>query len=251
MSLSRFSSTRANLTGKVVVGMNTPGPDEMTIQELEGKRQIKWDDATNEEYLNRVKDKAMKAAKEIKILAELETEALRATARHDGYEEGLAQAQEELDQHVQALTAQTEDMLAKIGAFGSAIYENRRQDILSLIRLAVEKTLKVELAEQRRASLEALMQEALERIESQRQIDIRCHPADVEGLESFLASIKERNPALKYWSVKGDSSIESGGMLVEATSGKVDNTIETRWKGVEPIFEQLATQLTASDEGER
>jgi len=42
MSLSKQlpDSTEAKYTGKVVMGMNTPGPDEMTIQELEGKRQL-------------------------------------------------------------------------------------------------------------------------------------------------------------------------------------------------------------------
>ncbi|BCS87884.1 FliH/SctL family protein [Pseudodesulfovibrio sediminis] len=248
MSLSRFGTRNPNLTGKVVMGMTTPGPDEMTIQEIEGKRQIMWDDATNEEYLNRVKDKAKEAAKEIKLLAELEAEALRATAQREGYEAGLVQAQEELDQHVQALTSQTEDLLAKLGASGSSIFEARRQDIISLIRLAVEKTLKVELEEKRMASLEELMQEALDRIESQRQLDIRCHPADVEGLEAYLSTIQERTPSLQYWSVKGDASIESGGVMVEAAGGKVDNTIDTRWNGVEPIFEQLAAQITATDE---
>ncbi len=64
MSLSSQTSSGSNLTGKVVMGMSTPGPDEMSIQELEGKRQLLWDDSTNEEYLARVKEKAKEKAKE-------------------------------------------------------------------------------------------------------------------------------------------------------------------------------------------
>ena len=155
MSLSKSTPTHANLTGKVIVGMNTPGPDEMTIQELEGKRQLIWDEATNEEYLNRVKEKAKKKAKEIMLLAELEAEALRATAKLEGYEEGIAQAQAELDQHTQAMSAEVENILTHIGSQGVTIYEDRRQDIIALVRLAVEKTIKVEMDENRVASLEA------------------------------------------------------------------------------------------------
>ncbi len=75
----------------------------MSIQELEGKRHLIWDDSTNEEYLARVQQLAKEKAKEIIMLAELEAEGLRATARHEGYQEGLVQAQAELDQHTQAM----------------------------------------------------------------------------------------------------------------------------------------------------
>ena len=247
MSLSKGATTRPHLTGRVVIGMDSPGPDEMTIQELEGKRQLVWDEATNEEYLNRVKEKAMQAAKEIKLLAELEAEAMRATARHEGYAEGLAQAQEFVDQHVMDISNQAENLLSQLGSQGKTIFEERHKEILCLIKMVVNKTLKVELGEKRSASLEALMREALDRIESQRQLEIRCHPDDVPELEEFVRTIQDRNPALKYWSVKGDHTIESGGVNVEAAGGKVDNTIDTRWKCVEPIFEQLAEQITAAD----
>jgi len=247
MSLSKHTNPNHGLTGKVLVGMGTPGPDEMSIQELEGKRQLIWDSATDDEYLERVKEKAKKKAKEILLLAELEAEALCSTARLKGYEEGLAQAQEELNQHTQAMSAEVENILTQLGQQGSTIFEARRQDIISLIRLAVEKTLKVELDEKRTASLEALMLEALERIESQRQLSIRCAVEDAPDLEEFLKTIQDRNPALKYWTVKGDQSLQAGGITVEASEGKIDNSIATRWSGVEPIMEQLAAQITSND----
>ncbi len=246
MSLSKHTAT-PRMTGKVIMGMNTPGPDEMTIQEVEGKRQLLWDASINEEYLDRVKAKAKEAAKEIKILAELEAEALRATARHEGYQDGLAQAQEDVDAHTRAMSAEVENILSQIGAQGSTIFEERRQDIIALIRLVVKKTLSVEMNEQRAASLEALMREALERIDSQRQLTIKCAPGDAEDLRTFIGTIQERNPALKYWSVKGDESLSEGGVLVEASEGKVDNTVPSRWQGVEPILDQLVEQITAPD----
>ena len=246
MSLSK-NATEQRFTGKVLMGVGTPGPDEMTIQEIEGKRKLLWDDTVNNEYLERVKAKAKEAAKEIKILAELEAEALRATARHQGYQEGMAQAQADVDAHTKAMTAEMENMLTQLGAYGSAIFEERRQDILALIRLAVQKTLAVEMSEQRTASLETLMREALERIESKRQLTIRCAPDDEEDLKAFIGSIQEANPTLKYWTIKSDPSLTQGGMVVEADEGKVDNAVTSRWQGVEPIFEQLAEQITAPD----
>ncbi|WP_207260389.1 FliH/SctL family protein [Desulfovibrio sp. Huiquan2017] len=247
MSLSKANTRPPRMTGKVVVGMDTPGPDEMTIQELEGKRQLIWDESTNEEYLTRVREKARDAAKEIKMLAELEAEALRATARHEGYTQGLADAQAFVDQHIQDISAKAETLLANLGAQGGTIFETRRQEVVRLIRLALSKTLKVEMSEKRAESLQALMVEALDRIESQRRIEIRCNPEETAELEEFVRTIQDRNPSLKYWTVKGDPAIEMGGVVIEAEGGKVDNTIETRWKAVEPIFDQLAEQITVGD----
>lgn len=249
MSLSKHEST-SRITGKVLMGVDTPGPDEMTIQEIEGKRQLLWDDSINEEYLERVRAKATEAAKEIKILAELEAEALRATAQHEGYQEGLARAQADIDAHTQAMTAEIENMLTQLGSYGATLFEDRRQDLIALIRLAVEKTLAVEMSEQRAASLEALMREALERLDSQRQLAIKCAPEDEGDLKAFIEGIQANNPSLKYWSVKGDPSLTQGGMVVEAAEGKVDNSISSRWQGVEPIFDRLAEEITQPEDGE-
>lgn len=250
MSLSNndHSSDSSKYSGKVLMGMNTPGPDEMTIHELEGKRRLLWDDSTNEEYLERVKAKAQEKAKEIMLFAELEAEALRASAKHEGYQEGLEAAQADLQAHQQQMSAEVENILTQIGAQGSTVFEERRQDILALIKLAVEKTLAIELSEARTQSLENLLTEALDRIESQRQITIKCAPGDANDLEIFLKSIQERNPRLEYWTVKGDPALTDGGILLESADGKVDNSVASRWNGVEPILDQLAEQITKADE---
>lgn len=247
MSLSNHNDHGPNLTGKVVIGMASPGPDEMTIQELEGKRQLLWDDDTNEDYLNRVKEKAKEKAKEIMMLAELEAEALRSTARHEGYETGLQEAQAQVDQHIQTVSTEVEGLMSQLGAQGATVFNERRQDIMGLIKLAVEKTISVELSENRMASLESLVSEALDRIESQRQVTIKCFPEDAPDLEGFIKTIQDRNPALKYWTVKGDPAIQQGGVLIEGSEAKVDNSIASRWQGVEPILDQLAAQVTAPE----
>ena len=145
------------------------------------------------------------------------------------------------------MTAEMENMLSQLGAYGAAIFEERRQDVMALIKLAVQKTLAVEMSEQRTASLEALLREALERIESKRQLTIRCAPDDEEDLKAFIGSIQESNPSLKYWTIKPDASLTQGGLVVEADEGKVDNTVSGRWEGVEPIFNQLTEQITAPE----
>ncbi|WP_419785116.1 FliH/SctL family protein [Pseudodesulfovibrio sp.] len=245
MSLSSHSSD--HLTGKVLMGLQSPGPDEMSIQEIEGKRKLIWDDSVNNEYLERVKAKAREAAKEIRVLAELEAEALRNTARYEGYEAGLAQAQADVEAHTQTMSAEVENILGQLQAQGATIFEERRNDIMALIKLAVQKTLAVEMSEKRTASLESLMRQALEKLDSQRQLTIRCAAADAEDLSAFIGSIQERNPALQQWTIKGDATLAEGGVVIESDEGRVDNTIKSRWEGVEPILNQLIEQLTATE----
>jgi len=248
MSLSRpHSATRGPLTGKVIIGMNTPGPDEMTIQELEGKRQLLWDESTNEEYLSKVRQRAQEKAKEIVMFAELEAEALRATARHEGYQEGLAQSQADVEQHTRAMSEEVEKLLTMLGAHGTEIFEARRRDVVALVRLAVEKTLRIEMSQNRRASLESLMREALERIESRRQLVIRCAQEDAADLDAFLKDIQARTPSLEQWTVKPDPALTDGGVVVEAAEAKVDNSVATRWKGVDALLDRLADAVTRDE----
>lgn len=241
MSLSKTSAPDPKkYTGKVVMGMDTPGPDEMTIQEIEGKRKLIWDEKTDEEYLDRVRTRAQDMAKEIIQHAMLEAEGLRAAAAQEGYKEGKARADAEIQSQVQAMTQKMEDLLGQIGAQGNTIWQQRHDDLVALIKLAVAKTLGIEMEASRVQSLSSLLNQAVEHLESQRKLTIRCAPNDAETLDSMLKDIQNRNPSLRYWSIKPDPNVDAGGVIVEAEDGMVDNTVATRWAGVEPILDELA-----------
>ena len=76
-----------------------------TIQEIEGKRKLVWEQATNAELVDRVKQRAQDMAREIIEKAQDEAAKLREAARSEGFEEGLAQAREQVEQEQTALAA--------------------------------------------------------------------------------------------------------------------------------------------------
>ncbi|WP_054651639.1 FliH/SctL family protein [Salidesulfovibrio brasiliensis] len=110
------------------------------------------------------------------------------------------------------------------------------------------KTLGIELEEHRVESLTALLNEAVDRLESQRELTVRCAPQDQELLDELLAQAQERNPGIKHWKVVPDASLEMGGVIVETGQSKVDNSVAARWEGVEPILDQLTVARAGQDD---
>jgi flagellar assembly protein FliH len=68
---------------------------------------------------------------------------------------------------------------------------------------------------------------------------VRVNPEDEAAVKDILVTTQQRHSGLEVWSVKGDPSINPGGLVVESVDGMVDNTIESRYALVDQILEQL------------
>ncbi|EPR44306.1 H+transporting two-sector ATPase E subunit [Desulfovibrio sp. X2] len=227
------------ITGRVFLGVDTPGPDMATIQELEGKRKLVWDQATNTELVERVKQKARSMAREILEEARAEAERIKEAARGEGFQQGLEQAREQVEQEQTALAEAVGNALSAIRGQARQVWTAQRADFVALIRMAVEKTVNAEMSERRREILENLVDQALETIDSMRGLTIRARPEEAELLTAILNHVAERFPELKSYRVKPDESLTLGGMVIESADGMVDNTLATRWAAVEKIFAHL------------
>ncbi|WP_018124823.1 FliH/SctL family protein [Desulfovibrio oxyclinae] len=247
-SSSADEPVRTRNSGRVIMGMDTPGPNEMSLQELEGKKRLMWDESIDEEYTARVRARAQAMAKDILAKAMQEAEQLKASAHEEGYNEGLAQAQQQLDQHVSSIGQTFQATVESLNSQGRNLWSDRRDDILKLVKAAVAKTIQVELSEQRVESLTALLEEALSKLEEQRELTIRCAPQDQELLDELMRQAKERNPGIGHWQLRPDPALENGGVVVETAQGRVDNTVDSRWAAVEPILEQMTLTQTSQDE---
>lgn len=233
-----LSSGEQKLSGRVFLGMDTPGPDEMTIQEMEGKKRLVWDNDTDVEYFDRVRQRAESMAKDIIAKAMKEAENLREQARQEGMQQGLNEGQQQVDQYVAGLTSTMEQTMADLQQQGAAVWQSRQSDIVQLIRLAVDKTLAVEMEQSREESLTALLNEAMDQLESTREMVLACNPADRELLEVLLTNVQATNPSLSGWKLRTSEDI-TGGVRIETAEGMADNTWDTRWSGVMPILDQL------------
>lgn len=240
MSLS--DRQNAQQPGRVFLGVDTPGPDRMSIQELEGKKRLSWDEAMDQEFVTRVRAKAQSMAKDIITKAMQEAETLRKQARQEGLEQGLSQGEQMLQEQLENTATGLGQVLESIGSQADVVWEARKADFLDLIQSAIKTTLGIEMAQRRAEALEMLLQQALERLESDRFLTLRCAPEDADLLEELLQQARHTNPNLVKWMVKPDSSMEAG-VVVEAENAKVENDVDGRWRGVQIILDQLALPL--------
>lgn len=228
------------VTGRVILAMSDGLPKVTSVQEIEGRRPPVWDEKVGHEYLARVRDKAQAMAKEVINQAISESEMLK---RH-AYEEGLAQGRDAARQEALArqteLAAELAGTLAAVQAAGRQVFERQAADIVQLIRLAVERTLAVEMDQRRAEIMDSLLREALDLIDSQRNLAILVRPGERELLAPLLEGAKDRYPNLAGWTVRESADIEPGGLWIESSDGIVDNTLNGRWAGVEQILAQLA-----------
>jgi flagellar assembly protein FliH len=226
-------------TGKVLMGVDTPGPDQMSLQEMEGKKRLSWDDSAGDELMRRVRARAQAMAKDLLMQAQAEAEQIKADAHDQGYQEGLQQAQAELDQAVTSISQQFGATLTSLQSQGRTLFSQQRQEIVGLIKLAVNKLIGQAMDQDREAVSGRLLEEALERIDSRRELTVRCSPEDLELMDELLRQAQQNHPDLKNWKIRADQAVRGGGVVLDSGVGMVDNTLDARMQSVSFVFDQL------------
>ncbi|WP_027721483.1 FliH/SctL family protein [Maridesulfovibrio zosterae] len=243
MSLSKAEDNKF-YTGRVIMGLDSNNnSQEMTLQEMEGKKKPTWNDDTDKEYFERVKIKAQDMAKKIIAKAIAEAESIKAEAQAAGYAEGQNQAKAEAEQHMIAFSQNIAQTLGNIQDNARNIILSQSADAISLVLMVIEKTLAVEMESSRREILAALLDESLSHIDSLTQLVIKISPADSEIIGPLLEQAQTEYPDLAKWRIKPDPSIDNGGVIVEAEDAMINNTITSRWEGVQEILAQLTATV--------
>jgi flagellar assembly protein FliH len=237
MSLSDDKSKP--LTGRVIMGINTKGPQESTLQDIEGKKRPVWDEATSAEYMDRVRKRARAHAREIVDKAMKEAAELKQNAYQEGYQQGLQAAGEELAQREAEFGAQLAELLESIRSQGARVWKTQRQDFVTLLRLCVEKTTATMLDTDREQVLANLLQESMEAIDSRRKLIIWTSEEDQKLLEALVNRVKDDYPQLGQWQVKASGKLAPGGLVMESENGMVDNALDSRWEEVRKVFVHL------------
>lgn len=241
MSSSSSETSEKYYTGRVIVGLDSAGnADERTIQEMEGKKKPVWDDSTDQEYFSRVKVKAQNMAKDIISKAMAEAEEIKKKAFEEGEAQGQAAANERNTEYLAQIGNNLGSILEGIQDRSNEIIDSRIQDSVTLVMTVIEKALGIEMESRRQEILGSLFEEALNRIDSQTSLTIKVSPDDQETLAPLLEKAKEEFPDISRWKVVSDTSIDNGGVIVEAKDSMIDNTVSSRWAGIEEILVRLA-----------
>ena len=212
---------------------------EQTLGGVEHARSTAWTEKDEAAYLERVRQKASHMGAQLIAEAKAEADAIRLQAKEEGYNAGLAEAQGELESFRSGMTESVSAVLGAIEGQCSHIFEQWREDIVGVVRLAVQKITGVELAEQRDRVLEALLVEAVSLLEKRRELVIRVNPEDEPVISDIVGFTQERFPDVKSWRVRADASIAPGGMVVESESSLGEGRVESRMAAVDEVLSQL------------
>jgi flagellar assembly protein FliH len=225
---------------------------EQSLKHFDQSRSTAWSEKDEAEYLERVKVKAEQMDEVIIAEAKTQAEQIREQARQEGYTSGLAEAQGELDAFRAAMADSVSAVLSAIEGQCSHIFEQWREDIVGVARLAVERITAVELSERRRDVLEGLLLEAVALLEKRRELTIRVNPEDEPVIEDIIKITKERFDDVRSWRVKSDASITPGGLVVESESSLAEGRVESRIAAVDQILSHLTLpdQLEPEHESE-
>ncbi|MDR1686722.1 MAG: flagellar assembly protein FliH [Desulfovibrio sp.] len=235
MSLSDAGEKRADAWGTIY-----SRGDEYGLGSFERGRTTAWNDKDETEYLARVRRKAEAMAADILSAAASEAAELRAEAEKTGYAAGMARASEELEEFRAGTSESLAAVLGAIEGQCSHIFEQQRDDITAVARLAVERITALELSERRAAVLTALLDEAAALLEKRRTLVIHVSAEDAPVLEDIIASAGERFPDVASWRVRADPAITPGGMLVESESSLADGRLESRIAAVDEVLKDLS-----------
>ncbi len=212
---------------------------EHVLGGVERRRSTQWSTEDEDAYMARVREKAQAMAVNILEKARQEAQALRDQAMQQGYDEGLAHAQEELDAFRSGMADSVSAVLSTIEGQCGSIFHQWREDLLAVTKLAVEKITLTELSEDKRHMLETLLAESVALLEQRRELTIRVNPEDEPVIADIIALTKEKFPDVQAWRVKADASISPGGMVVESASSLAESRIESRKLAVEEVLAHL------------
>ncbi|KAF0235193.1 MAG: flagellar assembly protein [Desulfovibrionaceae bacterium] len=224
---------------RVVMGIGMAGPQEMTVNQIEGTKVQVLDQQTELDFWARVRAKAQAKAREILNQAMAEGELIKEQARQEGLAQGMADAHQSCQTEIAGLGSSLAGMLSGLEAERRVLWTRHRQEFAALLKLSVEKTLHTELSERRQEILGNLMDQAIELLDTRSGFTVLVHPGDEQSASLLLEEAKRAHPALGAWRIKSDPSMAPGGVRLESEAGVVDNTLDTRFEQISDLLERV------------
>ena len=159
------------------------------------------------------------------------SEALRTGAQQQGYSEGLARAQAEV-QHT------TMEAMAALTAAQQERHMLATQHEAALADLALRIARKVigEHLDADPSLVARIAHETIAELEPSVSLEVRVHPEDVAAVESSRASLERLVTGPGSVRVMADPSVDRGGVVLVSPVGEVDARISTKLAVLETAF---------------
>lgn len=186
--------------------------------------------------MEQVRERAQQKAREILQQALTEAEAIRAQAKAEGYAAGQQAAKDLVQKEKQKSVDFLLTLQQALAVERERIFQQHKQTLFQILRLAFEKSFGTVLEERRFEVLSALFEEAVAQIQAQSIVTMYVCPSDAEHAAEMLRQAKAAKPDLPEISIHTSPEVAPGGLRLESGDGLIDNTIASR-------FEQVCTIL--------
>ena len=215
------------------------GGTTLSLAGVEGASRQDWTPEDEVAYLERVRVRATEMAASLLEQARAEAEELRESARQEGYNAGMTEAEKEIEDFRSTIGESAAAVLSAIEGQSSAIFAEWREELVAVLRVAVEKGIGMPLVDDKAALLEQLYLQSVAALENRRNLVIRVNAGDEPVIADIVTMTKARYPDLASWSVKADPSVASGDLVVESEDSLADNRAEKRAALVLEIMNSL------------
>jgi flagellar assembly protein FliH len=149
-------------------------------------------------------------------------EALEA-ARTAGREEGFAQGQAEVERLIQ----RTQTVLERAQDKRAEILAETEREIVDLVLVLARKVVKTITETQRTVILQNVVQ-ALRKVKSRGNVIIRVNMADLSLTTAHIKNFIQMMEGVKGIQVQEDSTVDSGGCVIETDFGEIDARVSSQ-----------------------
>lgn len=160
-----------------------------------------------------------------------EAERIKNEAAREGFEEGKKEALAKAAADASSIRDQARSVLRQAEEVRRQTIESLESDIVKLAIEMTEKILSAKLKLDPRVVVE-IAKEAIGMLHNRDQVVLYVNPSDVDLYE------EKRDDLTKTLSPKGeliiirDPAIKAGGCIAETENGRVDATLDSRWKAL-------------------
>jgi len=179
--------------------------------------------AEAEKIINDAQQLAEKLETETRQTLDDEKTAALNQAREEGINKGYAEGKAEVDR----LVERTHVVLERAQDKRHEILEQTEEEIINLVLLMVRKIVKV-ISENQRDVVISNVIEALKKVKDRGNINIRVNLADLKLTTEHTKEFIQQLEGVKSVTVAEDSSVDSGGCIIESDFGEIDARIASQ-----------------------
>jgi flagellar assembly protein FliH len=196
---------------------------EAEQQEGEGGRAKEAAEAEGRRIIAEAEDRIRKREDESRLTLENEKKEALEAARAAGREEGYAQGNAEVERLIQ----RTQTVLERAQDKRGEILAETEQEIVDLVLILTRKVVKTITENQRSVILQNVVQ-ALRKVKTRGNVIIRVNMADLSLTTGHIKNFIQMMEGVKGIQVQEDSTVDSGGCVIETDFGEIDARIASQ-----------------------